>query len=202
MAFGNMRLPFYERPDLTPFLVHFTKRSNGCDALDNLKSILKAGVIRGSDNNGYIKGDIPATCFMDVPFSSLKYILRDSNTNSNSPQYEPYGIVVGKDHAFLNGARPVWYLSDKDIVEIDIQPDQKWRVARLEGMEETSIGWLHEREWRAKGNFRLPEKLEVVLVWDGDDAKNLTLAISKNPSIYKTQPLSILSLKVLCQGYL
>ena len=108
----------------------------------------------------------------------------------------------GKDHAFLNGARPVWYLPDKETVEINIQPDQKWRVARLEGMEETSIGWLHEREWRAKGNFVLPEKLEAVLVWDGDDAKDLTLDMHNNPSIYKTQPLSILSLEVLCQGYL
>lgn len=45
-------LYFHVRPDLTPYLIHLTKNTQKNDqytALDNLVSILKTGVIWGSD---------------------------------------------------------------------------------------------------------------------------------------------------------
>lgn len=39
------RLPFEERPDLTPYLVHLTKEKNGRSAFGNLVKILKAGKV-------------------------------------------------------------------------------------------------------------------------------------------------------------
>lgn len=68
-------LPFNKHPDLTPYLIHLTRnseRENKNSALDNLISILKTGKIWGSDASGYIKGPNTASCFMDVPFMSLK----------------------------------------------------------------------------------------------------------------------------------
>lgn len=86
-------LPFSERPDLTPYLIHLTKNTIPEDkfsAFDNLVSILKTGEVWGSKR--FIQGPNPAACFMDIPFFSLKYVLNEENTNSENPRYEPYGI--------------------------------------------------------------------------------------------------------------
>jgi hypothetical protein len=66
MGFGVMMLPgfedlpFYDRPDLTPYLIHLTKNTkeaDGFSAFDNLVSILKTGRISGSSpGKGFIKG--------------------------------------------------------------------------------------------------------------------------------------------------
>jgi hypothetical protein len=57
-------LPFEERPDLTPYLVHLTKNTKASDkfsALDNLINILKTGEIWGcSTSKGFIKGPTEA----------------------------------------------------------------------------------------------------------------------------------------------
>jgi hypothetical protein len=100
-------LPFYERPDLTPYLIHLTKNTldeNGCSAFDNLVSILESGEIRGTRT--FIKGADRAACFMDVPFYSLKYILNEENTDSSDPRYEPFGIFVSKKYAYNKTAIP------------------------------------------------------------------------------------------------
>jgi len=78
-------LPFNSRPDLTPYLLHLTKNTNAEDefsAYDNLVSILKEGKIWASNTKkGFIKGRRKATCFMDVPFASLKYVLTPENAD-------------------------------------------------------------------------------------------------------------------------
>lgn len=72
------KLPFYKRPDLTPYFVHFTRSTyaeDGYSAFKNLVSILKTGEIWASHRkHGFVKGSQGATCFMDVPFVALKYI--------------------------------------------------------------------------------------------------------------------------------
>ena len=72
-------LPFNISPDLSPCIIHLTKNTKKEDeysAFDNLTSILKSGEIWGSDKKkGFTKGPNSATCFMDVPLQSLKYIL-------------------------------------------------------------------------------------------------------------------------------
>jgi len=40
-------LPFYERPDLTPFLLHLTRAANGQSGFDNLVEILRTGKSMG-----------------------------------------------------------------------------------------------------------------------------------------------------------
>ena len=52
-------LPFYDRPDLTPYIVHLTKNTKSFDkhsAFDNLVNILKKGVVWASGKEGFIKG--------------------------------------------------------------------------------------------------------------------------------------------------
>lgn len=76
-------LPFNERPDLTPCLIHLTKRTNNTSALEKLESILEEGVIEGTDH--YVLGPRLAACFMDVPFVALKYVC----SKINLLKYEP-----------------------------------------------------------------------------------------------------------------
>ncbi|MDC7826473.1 hypothetical protein PQS90_15070 [Pseudomonas sp. BLCC-B13] len=197
-------LPFLERPDLTPFVIHLTKNTkadDGYSAFDNLVSILKTGKIWGSNKEkGFIKGPNKAACFMDVPFSALKYILNSSNTKAESPRYEPYGIVISKTFAYKNGCRPVMYLSNDELGRINIPKEELWRVVRLEGVDGEGINWVHEREWRKKGDFTLPTDPHTVLVKNIKDAKRLREIIHDEADEFKSLPSSIMPLTILCQG--
>ena len=193
-------LPFWERPDLSPYLIHLTRGSQELDkysALDNLRSILKTGEIRGSKKEGFIKGARAAACFMDVPFIALKYIC----TEKNAGRYEPYGIVVRKREAYAAGARPVLYLSNKELGDLKISDREKWRIVRFEVTEAGWISWLHEREWRCLEKFILPESVPAVLVRKTADAMELHDEIRRaKKGEFRCLPRSVLPLEVVCQG--
>jgi hypothetical protein len=197
-------LPFYERPDLTPYLVHLTKNTkqeDGYSAFENLVNILREGKICGSDSSkGFIKGRRRATCFMDVPFSALKYVLNPRDSNPDNPRYEPYGVVVTKKYAYKAGCRPVLYLSDKETRELGIPSDELWRVVRFEVTDQGWISWLHEREWRCPGSFEVPGNLQVALVKNMSEVEKLTTLIQKNPGDFELIPRSIVPLTIICQG--
>jgi hypothetical protein len=191
-------LPFDKRPDLTPYLVHLTrgtKEEDGYSAFDNLVNILKKGRIFGSDKKkGFIKGPHPATCLMDVPFVSLKYLF-------DRGRYEPFGVFVTKKFAYKKGCRPVLYLSDLEMEKkLKIPENERWRVVRFEVKEEGWLSWLHEREWRCKGNLALPSNPYGVLVRNANDAARLQKMIQKTPGDFKVKPRSIIPLTVVCQG--
>jgi hypothetical protein len=197
-------LPFYDRPDLTPYLIHLTKNTkeaDGFSAFDNLVSILKTGRISGSSpGKGFIKGSSRAACFMDVPFAALKYVLNVSNTDPANPRYEPYGVFVTKKYAYKNGCRPVLYLSNAEVKALRIPRDELWRVVRFEVKDEGWISWLHEREWRCKGDFVLPTMPYGVLVKNTNDAQRLARLLQDEADEFKTKPQSIIPLTVICQG--
>lgn len=197
-------LPYYERPDLSPYLIHLTKNTKASDkfsAFDNLVNILRTGEIWGSDKRtGFIKGPNKAACLMDVPFSSLKYILNATNCDENDPRYEPFGIVVTKKSAYRKGCRPVIYLSNSELTALGIAEEEKWRVVRFEGVDGSSINWAHEREWRCKGDFYLPEKPIAVIVENSDQADELKKLLEEDQDEFKSIPRNIIPLTILCQG--
>lgn len=201
----STRLPFIERPDLSPFIVHLTKRTeDGTSAFQNLIKILKRGKLKGSKpgwgKRGFIKGSTPAVCFMDVPLASLKYVLNKANTKGTNPRYDAYGVVISKVWAYESGARPVLYLSNDEVNELRVTRDQLWRVVRFDGVTEDSFGWAHEREWRAKDEFELPSKMLAVLVRTTSEAEELQKQIARASDAFKALPRSVLPLKILCQG--
>lgn len=197
-------LPFFERPDLSPFLVHLTRNTvdaDGYTAYENLVSILGTGEIRGSTTkSGYIKGKNSAACFMDVPLGSLKYVLNESNTAPKNPRYEAYGLIFTKTLAYKKGVRPVLYLSDSELGKMGVPADELWRVVRLEAVDGTGVNWVHEREWRCKGNFTLPKNPLAALVQTTDDARKLRKHINSDPDFFESIPGSIIPLEILCQG--
>jgi hypothetical protein len=193
-------LPFYERPDLTPYLVHLTrntKKEDGFSAFENLVSILEHGQIWGSDQKkGFIQGPHSAACLMDVPFASLKYFFK-----AKTVRYEPFGIFVSKKYAYEKGCRPVLYLSkDETKNKLRISNDELWRVVKFEVNKDGWISWLHEREWRCKGDLSLPTNPYGILVRHSNDAERLEKMIRKSPDKFKIKPRSIIPLSVMCQG--
>ena len=198
-------LPFNARPDLTPYLIHLTKntKKDKYSGFDNLVSILQTGEIWGSDSSqGFIKGPNRAACFMDIPFQALKHVLTPENADPQSPRYEPYGVVITKMFAYTHGCRPVLYLSDEETKRLRIPADELWRVVRFDVSKKGWICWLHEREWRCKGSFDLPSKIQAVLVKNTNDAKHLADRIAKEAKSFKCLPKSIIPLTVVSQGLL
>ena len=197
-------LPFNIRPDLSKYLIHLTKKSfedDNITAFKNLVSILKKGKIRGSDSkNGFIKGSNKATCFMDVPLSSLKYVLDSHNSCSINPRYEPFGILITKKFGYKKGCRPVLYLSDNELKALKIPHEEKWRVVKLEVDGDKWISWIHEREWRCKNNLKLSKNPPTVFVKNTKYAKKLQKMINKNPNKFRVKPKSIIPLNVICEG--
>ena len=57
-------LPFSIRPDLTPYLMHLTKKAGGNSALNKLIEILRTGVTRRTDS--YVRGHRKATCVREA----------------------------------------------------------------------------------------------------------------------------------------
>jgi hypothetical protein len=166
-------------------------------AYENLVSILECGEIWGTKR--FIKGPSKASCFMDVPFSALKFILDKENSDAEAPRYEPYGIVVSKKYAYRNGCRPVLYLSSDEMSQLAIPANEQWRIVRFEVTKTRMISWIHEREWRCKGAFTLPKKLFAVLVRTPKEAAALA---KKTISVrnFKALPMSIIPIEVMCQG--
>lgn len=198
-------LPFNSRPDLTPYLLHLTKntrREDEFSGYDNLVNILKKGEVWGSKpSQGFIKGKQPATCFMDIPFASLKYVLTPENSDPQKPRYEPYGVAVTKRYAYQKGCRPVLYLSNQDLAKLKIPEDELWRVVRFEVSNEGWISWLHEREWRCKGSFQLPRTtLQAAFVRTTREAAKLTNELVDDPKSFKCIPRAVIPLMVMCQG--
>jgi hypothetical protein len=199
-------LPFNVRPDLSPYLIHLTKNTeskNDRSAYDNLVNILETGTVNGSrPRQGMIKGNRRAACFMDVPFASLKYVLTPENTRQDDPRYEPYGVAVTKSFSYKHGCRPVLYLSNDELNELGIPRDELWRVVRFEATRDGWISWLHEREWRCKGNFELPTTIHAAFVRNSSEAEKLTKDLAKYPKDFACRPRSVIPMTVLCQGLL
>lgn len=199
-------LPFNSRPDLSPYLIHLTKNSakdDGISAYENLVSILIEGEILGSTTGkGMIKGNRPAACFMDVPLSSLKYVLTPENSDPQKPRYEPYGIAVTKRFGYKKGCRPVLYLSNDETKKLAIPSDELWRVVRFEVSTKGWVSWLHEREWRCPGPFPLPKSIQAAFVRNTDEASRLTKLLAKRRAEFRCIPKSVIPMTVLCQGLL
>lgn len=190
-------LPFNIRPDLSPYLVHLTKKVGGNSALNNLMGILRTGVIRGTDS--YVRGRRKAACFLDVPFVAFKYVC----SKQNAGRYASYGVVITKTFAYRKGTRPVLYLSDREQRRLCIPKRELWRVVKLQYSKDRSVwdsNWLHEREWRCPDEFELPDKIQAVLVKTAKEAAKLQEIINVDPASFACIPRSIIPLSVICQG--
>lgn len=148
------------RRDITNSLIHMTgdrESQSGLCAEDALCSIIKNKVIRSSKLSGFIRDGHNATCFTQMPFSSLKVFV---DTHLGSKRFSYFGIVMSRGSGWAGGARPVIYLPKAEAIWIP--REETWRHVTLD----RNTDWTHEREWRCKGNFLLGGYSVYIIVPD------------------------------------
>lgn len=69
-------------------LTHFTRAGKTSSALDNLVTILREGIIRGSTR--MVREGRAVVCLFDVPILDLRVLL----DRRNRRRYEPFGIAI------------------------------------------------------------------------------------------------------------
>lgn len=138
------------KPDLSPFLFHFTKGDN---PFDNIITIIKEKQLicnmRGADSS-------KAVCFTESPLT-LSGNLFNYMYSKARPLYSKYGIGFKRDVMIRDyGARPVIY---GDSNEYKLLPEElKWRYVRLD-VDKYDFQW--QREWRTKGKVFDFTKLSI-----------------------------------------
>src|SRR5258708_21196514 len=85
-------------------LMHFTRAGKTSSALDNLVTILREGVIRGSTR--MVREGRAVVCLFDVPIGDLRLLLDRRNRRRD----KPFGIPTRKRNPFQLAARQVLYL--------------------------------------------------------------------------------------------
>lgn len=144
------------KPDLTPYLFHFTGGSN---PIANMKSIL--GQKKIVSGRGFI-------CFTDSPLTMLGEQLRYMD-KFPKPMYSQFGIgfirdVLVREH----GCRPVIY-GDKNEQKL-IDSSLNWRFEPLDIVGH-DFTWL--REWRIAGgefDFSGIKQSNIVVVAPNEEA--------------------------------
>ena len=151
------------RSDLSSQLVHLTRSSEidgkRVSPVNVLIQILLEGRISGSTTeSGFICGDIPASCFQDVPVYSLSQNIRSEEqyrqeVEGAKVRYVGVGLMFPKPYVFEMGGRPVIY-EDTEKAKAMLPEDEWWRIVKFNLSDnENIVDWTHEREWRVPGGF-------------------------------------------------
>lgn len=145
------------KPDITPFLFHFTKGEN---AKETLETILHEERLC-SNSQDFI-------CFTASPLTSLFEFFNTKVFRTGLPMYQPFGIGFSRNVMYQHfGARNVIYGSQKELNMIKTKcPEIAWRCEELD-IERHDFEYL--REWRVKGDeFKFDDfdKNELLIIAD------------------------------------
>ena len=148
------------KPDITPYLFHFTKGEN---AKETLKTILYEERLCSSSHD--------FICFTASPLTSLFEFFNTKVSRTGLPMYQPFGIGFSRNVMYQHfGARNVIYGSQEELNMIKSKcPEIAWRCEELE-VECHDFEYL--REWRVKGDefkFDKIDKKELVIIADAKD---------------------------------
>jgi hypothetical protein len=163
-------------------LTHFTRASRDGNALDNLVAILRDKIIRGSAR--MVRGRSPAVCLFDAPLAELSRLL----VRGNRRRYEPFGIALERRYAFKMGARPVVYMPWMEAQRI-MPAEETWRVVNVDLERTPPVDWTFEREWRVRGDLKLPPQGAVALVETWRDADEIYERFAGSPPCAGVIPL-------------
>lgn len=183
------------RPDISPYLVHFTSGTDEEDAFARLRKIVASRkLIAGS---GFIKGEHRCVCFSEAPLTSLTGGLVNERYYS---RYSPFGIVVPKKWLFERGGRPVIYQPSS---EYDLLPEShRWRHVRFEirdSFENADFTW--EREWRIKcDELPLQPAVAQIVVADSSWANRLTEEHDTDED-FKVRQYSVIFDQTIAEAY-
>ena len=143
------------KPDISPYLFHFTR---GYDAMDTLKKILAEEELTSKRHN--------FICYTASPLTSLKKFFNTYVNRTGLPMFMPYGIGFSRNVMYEKyGARNLIYGSKEELEEIKTNlPDWSWRCDELNLV---THDFEYQREWRTKGNvfnFKDFDKEEIIII--------------------------------------
>ncbi|PED32362.1 DUF2971 domain-containing protein [Bacillus cereus] len=176
-TFEQWRVRYSKRSDISSYLVHLTrpvyneKGEKVKSSLKVLNEILTSKKLIGSTTKtGYIIGKNKAVCFQDMPLHSVcqNALFEELETKDKTKRrYVPIGIAFPKQYVYQKGGRPVIY-EKKEVAKKILPEDEWWRIVNL-NLDDTNnyIDWMHEREWRLKGDFEFELSRAIVLFSNG-----------------------------------
>ena len=158
--------------DMSPFVVHFTKKSDTGSEYDNSISILASRRLEARNRFGIgkkHKESSSCVCFSEVPLHQLKRL---------ADKRGPYGIVFRKEFIVARDGGPILYayqdtphalallaLIDGAVGKPD---DPIWRVAPFVDQPgqygSSSYFFEWEREWRHPGDLHFDEADPAILI--------------------------------------
>lgn len=145
------------KPDITPYLFHFTKGENAKEKLD--KILCEERLY--SSSHDYI-------CFTASPLTSLFEFFNTKVNRTGLPMYQPFGIGFSRNIMYKQfGARNVIYGTQKELEILKSTcPDIAWRCEELDIVRHD---FEYLREWRIQGKefkFDKFDKNELIVIAD------------------------------------
>lgn len=158
--------------DMSPFVVHFTKKSAKSSEYDNSISILASRNLQAQNRFGMGKNygeSPPCVCFSEVPLHQLKRLADKRGS---------YGIVFRKEFIVARDGGPILYayqdtphaMAMRALIDDAVgKPDDPiWRVAPFVDQPgqygSSSYFFEWEREWRHPGNLQFNEDDPAFLI--------------------------------------
>lgn len=129
------------RPDISPYVIHFTKGVGQESAVDVLRRIILGRRILGGD--GHVRGGHFCVCFTESPLEGIAGWLVNEHGYS---RYAPFGIMFHKRYVFGLGGRLVIYGPASDYEALP--EHMRWRHVRYEPESDRPVDFTWEREWR------------------------------------------------------
>ena len=204
----------HRRPDLSTFLVHFTRDGEDAEARDRLISILSDRRLEARTELGMARGrgvedpDQRVVCFTETPLEHVWMMLED--IEGREVTLGAYGVVFTKVWGRRHGVNPVWYLDTtpghdwltnpiNEMIEDALTEDAAGTIFHLTPYIEQMGTWDHgrkefwwEREWRKGGDLEF-EWTDLVAVFAPEDdhdqlAHDLDLEAEGDPLIRFLDP--------------
>ena len=158
--------------DMSPFVVHFTKKSATSSEYDNSISILASRRLEARNRFGIGKNHTessPCVCFSEVPLHQLKRLADKRGS---------HGIVFRKEFIVARNGGPILYayqdtphaLALRSLIDGAVgKPDDPiWRVAPFVDQPgqygSSSYFFEWEREWRHTGDLHFKETDSAFLI--------------------------------------
>lgn len=157
------------RTDLTIRLTHLTNGDTDEMAFEVLISILNDKKLIGG--TGYINcGKMnPAVCFQEVPIYAIAESLEfEKEIGTGRSRYRGFGIRTTKVHVYNKGGRPILYGNKDELIALLKDENEFWRIGSVayeaKSNNDEIVSFLHEREWRVKGDFEFEYRdIEIIL---------------------------------------
>lgn len=165
--------------DMSEYLVHFTKGTDGADGYQALLGILGSGTIEARNAFGMARNMVHVShtqacaCFSEIP---LEYLARLTDRRGSY-----FGLAFRKETVTAAGGGPVWYVEHPSMLgdwvegvkDLALDPfvndHPVWRltpfVERPGDYGGSSYRFEWEREWRVPGGMRFtPDQVAFLFI--------------------------------------